>query len=108
VERTANQNRQVKILLEEIKNEDRPVIFGCDCNSKETSSSYRIINEELDNAARDAGWSLSQPPFVNLLPDIALQHIDYVWYRGNLQPVGVYTVNDSGGSDHLPVLAFLA
>jgi vancomycin resistance protein VanJ len=105
VTRTAEQNRQAEILLEEIKNEAGMVIIGCDCNAIETSSSYRILDQHMDNAAREIGWLLSENEFPNVIPDTALQHIDYVWYRGNLEPMRVYTVNDNGGSDHLPVLA---
>jgi vancomycin resistance protein VanJ len=105
IKRTADQNRQTEILREEIKNEAGIVIIGCDCNTTETSSSYRILDQRMDNAAREIGWLLSENEFPNVIPDTALQHIDYVWYRGNLEPIRVYTVNDSGGSDHLPVLA---
>jgi endonuclease/exonuclease/phosphatase (EEP) superfamily protein YafD len=101
----ADQNRQAEILLEEIKNEAGIVIIGCDCNATETSSSYRILDQRMDNAAREIGWLLSANEIPNVIPDTALQHIDYVWYRGNLEPMRVYVVNDSGGSDHLPVLA---
>jgi endonuclease/exonuclease/phosphatase (EEP) superfamily protein YafD len=105
VKRTAEQNRQAEIILEEIENEAGIVIIGCDCNTTETASSYRILDQSMDNAARQIGWRPNEIRFANVSLDTNLQHIDYVWYRGELEPVGVYTVNDSGGSDHLPVLA---
>ena len=108
MERTANQNRQVELLLKQLKHEDGIVLLGCDCNSKETSSSYRMLDQRLNNAARQVGWVLQTSELPHVRQDITLQHIDYVWYGGNLEPLGVYTVNDSGGSDHLPVLAVFA
>jgi len=105
VERTADQNRQVETLLDTLKDEDGIVIIGCDCNSYETSSSYRIMEQSLNSAAREIGWLLNENEVKNVSPDTVLQHIDYVWYRGSLKPVRIYTINESGGSDHLPVLA---
>ncbi len=59
----------------------------------------------MNNAARNVGWRLpgNEPPHAG--QDTDLQHIDYVWYRGAVRPLGVYTLTDGGGSDHLPVLA---
>lgn len=105
VERTVEQNQQAKILLGETNNEDGIVIIGCDCNSTETSSSYRLLDQRLENAARQAGWLLNLNAPTNSDLDTNLQHIDYVWSRGSLGARGVFTINDSGGSDHLPVLA---
>lgn len=105
MERTAEQNRQVEILLEKVRNEDGIVLIGCDCNSKETSSSYRLFDQTLNNSARQVGLLVKQSEFIGVHPDVDLQHIDYVWYGGNLNPAEVHRVNASGGSDHLPVLA---
>ena len=104
--RTFNQNRQAQLILEEIQKAAGPVIVACDCNSKETSSSYRLLNGYLTNAARQVGWVINQRSLPGAASDTNLQHIDYVFYRGALTPDGVYTIQDSGGSDHLPVLTF--
>ena len=105
MERTFNQNRQAEIILERLKQESGTVIIGCDCNSYETSSSYRILDEWLDNSARDDGWFFGVDDMLGLQQDNYLQHIDYVWYRGTVEPIIVSKVTDSGGSDHLPVFA---
>jgi vancomycin resistance protein VanJ len=105
MEKTAYQNHQAQILLDRIEHQPGIVILGCDCNSKETSSSYRLLDKSLDNAAHEIGWLLSPNEFLGVKRDLDLQHIDYVWYQGELQPVGVYTIEESGGSDHLPVIA---
>ena len=105
MERTREQNRQAEIILSQISEENDIVIFGCDCNSYETSSTYRMIDQHLDSAARDVGLLWIGNELSGVKQDISLNHIDYVWYRGLLEPIRVYKIKDSGGSDHLPVLA---
>jgi endonuclease/exonuclease/phosphatase (EEP) superfamily protein YafD len=104
IERTVDQNRQAQRILEKIQKQDGIVILGCDCNSKETSSSYRILAKTLNNSARVAGWSLNRTIIENTKQDTNLNHIDYIFFRGTVVPLGVFAINDSGGSDHSPVL----
>lgn len=104
-QRTGDQNRQAELLLAEIQRHKGTVILGCDCNSYETSSSVRILGQVMNNAAREVGWTLPGNEPAQTRQDTNLQHIDYVWYRGAVEPVGAYTNTNSGGSDHLPVLA---
>ncbi len=103
MERTFNQNRQANMVLGESRIQKGIVVIGCDCNSYETSSSYRILSSRLKNSAREVmgGWRRC----FAWNETIYLQHIDYVWYRGAINPVNVFKITDSGGSDHLPVLA---
>jgi endonuclease/exonuclease/phosphatase (EEP) superfamily protein YafD len=108
LERTSKQNRQVELVVGRLKEEDGTVIIGCDCNSYETSSSYRIFDEWLDNSARDVGWVLGEDTLIGTKRDTYVQHIDYIWYRGTIEPVSVFKIVDSGGSDHLPVLALFS
>lgn len=105
VERTADQNRQAQLLIDEVKKQNGVAIIGCDCNSKETSSSYRILAKVMKSTTRQVGWIINGVELANAKRDTDLQHIDYVFYRGELNPISVYTIQDSGGSDHLPVLA---
>jgi endonuclease/exonuclease/phosphatase (EEP) superfamily protein YafD len=104
-EGTVAQNRQAQLIIDEIHKYEGIVILGCDCNSKETSSSYRILANTLNNSARVAGWLLFGKTPENTKYDRNIQHIDYVFYRGELVPSQVVTIKNSGGSDHLPVLA---
>jgi endonuclease/exonuclease/phosphatase (EEP) superfamily protein YafD len=105
VNRTNQQNHQVEVLFEELLNEPGPVIIGCDCNSKETSSSYRMLDQQFDSAAYQVGWQFRGIELVGAKQDTNIQHIDFIWYRGALEPFAAYEINDSGGSDHHPVLA---
>ncbi|MBX3060126.1 MAG: endonuclease/exonuclease/phosphatase family protein [Anaerolineae bacterium] len=100
-ERTRLQNRQAEILMAALAQQEGTVIVGCDCNSKESSSSYRMLTEMLANAAH------SHPSLIlpGASPDRNLQHIDYILYRGNVRANGVYVIVDSGGSDHQPIMA---
>lgn len=104
MQRTANQNRQARILFEQIDSKDGIVIVGCDCNSYETSSSYRIFDQFMDSAARQIGWLWDGNELSGVKQDLNLQHLDHVWYRGDIMPKRVYKIKDNGGSDHLPVL----
>lgn len=105
MERTRNQNRQARIVLQEVNDEDGIVIVGCDCNSYETSSSYRILDGDLENAARRVGLTIALDGLPGVRQDTSFTHIDYVWFRGGMDPVRIYKILDQGGSDHLPVLA---
>ena len=104
MERTDDQNTQVRQILREIQKQDGIIVLGCDCNSKETSSSYRILANELSNAARVVGWSLNRTNIQNAKQDTNLRHIDYIFYRGQIQPLQVLTIEGRGGSDHSPIL----
>jgi endonuclease/exonuclease/phosphatase (EEP) superfamily protein YafD len=107
MERTRIQNLQAQIVLDHIGDRGGIVILGCDCNTHETSSTYRILDEDLDNSSRLAGLVFPFGGLPGARQDVYLSHIDYVWYNGGLAPHRVFKILDSGGSDHLPVLAVL-
>lgn len=101
------QNRQVQLLLTELaQRESDIVILGCDCNSTAPSASQQILNISLTDAAKASGWVLPQPERPRLGPFYVPQRLDYIFYQGRLQPRGTYTVYDSAGSDHYPVIAY--
>lgn len=106
-QKTFEQNRQAARLLAFIQSQPGIVLLGCDCNSKETSSSYRLLNRIMPNAARTVGWRPNQPIPQNSHADVSnWLHIDYLFYRGPLSPTAVLKIEDSGGSDHLPVMGY--
>lgn len=100
-ERTYQQNQQAKTLLDALSGRHGTIIIGCDCNSQETSSSYRILQEKLLNAA----WGHARTPPPGTQPDTRLTHIDYILYRGHLKASGAFVIKNTGGSDHHPLLA---
>jgi len=105
MERTFHQNRQAALILNEVADAEGIVILGCDCNSYETSSSYRIFDQALDNSSRNIDMLAALDFPAGAKRDLHPWHIDYVWYKGDVRPVGTYKITDSGGSDHLPVLS---
>ena len=105
-QRVYAQNRQAAILLARLREEAGGVILACDCNSKEVSSTYHLLQQTLRNVAREVGWRPSQAKRSGVAQDRGLQHIDYIFYRGStLQPTDLYKVTHTGGSDHLPRVA---
>jgi vancomycin resistance protein VanJ len=102
--RIFEQERQAQLLIEEAGRQAGPVIIACDCNSKETSGAYRILADEMANAARQVGWMLAEPSIPGAKRDTDLQHIDYVFYRGAWEAVDVVTLEKNAGSDHQPVI----
>lgn len=107
-ERTQRQNRQAAILLEALAGREGVTLIGCDCNSKELSSSYRLLRVDFANAAHSHGRFFPPAPLPGAQPDTRPGHIDYILYRGGLTPAGTYVIQNRGGSDHQPVIAFFA
>jgi vancomycin resistance protein VanJ len=98
------QQQQARTVLNAIKDADT-AIFACDCNVRDPSSVFRFVSTEMRSASREFGWAINAalPPGAHL--DTDLQHLDYVFYRGKLRLNLAYSVSDSGGSDHLPLVA---
>ncbi|MCP4420189.1 MAG: hypothetical protein GY805_26590 [Chloroflexi bacterium] len=103
-QRTVAQNRQAQILIDYVTSQNGSVVLGCDCNSHETSSSYRLLTRVLQNAARFTGWNWIASKSSTLLPDNNLQHIDFVLYTDQLEPVRTHRVRHTAGSDHRPIV----
>lgn len=104
LERTQLQNQQAQMLVREVQQREGTVIMGCDCNATEISTTYRILEQAFMNTARVSGRSADKTSLEDTKPDRNLLHIDYIFFRGPLLPLGTYVAQDSGGSDHLPVL----
>ena len=103
---TDSQHEQVhRIETEVMRHNDDIVIMGCDCNAPETSNTRQMLDQFLTNSARTTGWVLPQPDLPSLGPFYHPQRIDYIFYRGAVEPLSVYTIYDSAGSDHRPVWA---
>lgn len=105
IQRTNDQNQQARVLLQELESHDGIQLLGCDCNSPETSSTYRILNTKLSAAVRQVGWQLNPPILPNTRAQTDLTHIDHIFYQGALHPIALYEIQDNGGSDHFPVLS---
>jgi endonuclease/exonuclease/phosphatase family metal-dependent hydrolase len=108
------------LLVEDVIPEKGPLILGGDFNTNDRSETYRMIQQHLTNAHDEAGcgfgftfptaskfWSLRLLGPLPRFPLPALIRIDHIFYSSHFTTLKSYTVSDSGGSDHLPVVAEL-
>jgi endonuclease/exonuclease/phosphatase (EEP) superfamily protein YafD len=88
-----------------------PIILGGDFNTSDQSQTYRLVDQYLNNAHWEAscGFGFTFPSSSSrlkrkfLVP--LLIRIDHIFYSTHFIPTSSRTLNDSGGSDHLPVVA---
>jgi vancomycin resistance protein VanJ len=94
-------------LRDRLQAETGPVLVLCDCNMSDQSDAYQTLDKLLDDAFREAGRGMGFTfRFRRFLPFMA--RIDYVWYSGDFVAMDARTWNDSGSSDHRPVVATLS
>ncbi|MEL6319950.1 MAG: endonuclease/exonuclease/phosphatase family protein, partial [Cyanobacteria bacterium J06626_14] len=90
-----------KLLIDVLQDYDSDAfILGCDCNSRATTSTNRILERFFKDAVKVTGWGLGSTPVENSTHEHDLNRIDYIWYTGALTTKGVYRMVNSGGSDH--------
>jgi endonuclease/exonuclease/phosphatase (EEP) superfamily protein YafD len=105
-QRVAEQQQQARrILAATVSDPQTTVIVACDCNSPETAGTARLFYGAFESSVRAAGWSWPAFSHSGSQPDLAPNHIDYLFYRGPLQAVSHYRLHDRGGSDHHPIVA---
>lgn len=87
----------------------KPVILGCDCNTHEPTQTYRHLMRYWENTAAESGWRFgaSGTSVERGTVDRAFTHIDYIMVHGDVSAVATYRIENSAGSDHLPVVADL-
>jgi vancomycin resistance protein VanJ len=108
-EQTAAQHRQARRLAYEIIRRKHPVVLGCDANTKDTCYTYKVLSQQLGDAARETGWRIgdSLPP--GTAQDTRISRLEYLFYtRQSVRPWNVYRVKNTGGSDHQPVLGIFS
>lgn len=90
-----------------------PLILGGDFNTTEQLNTYRLISRHLYNAHWQAGWGFGfsfPAPNAYQRRDVSppsLIRIDHIFYNDYFYAQTAATLSDSGGSDHLPVVATL-
>jgi vancomycin resistance protein VanJ len=101
------------LLEQDVLRETAPVILAGDFNAPERSELYDRISANLKNAHREAGSGLGftypAPALrvLRLLSAPSVVRIDHIFYSDHFVALRAGTVQDSGGSDHRPVLAEL-
>jgi vancomycin resistance protein VanJ len=104
------RHRQLTTLLQEhILTTAGPVILGGDFNTTDRSQTYQMLSRHLRNAHWQAGrgFGFSYPANLQawneFLPAWPMVRIDHIFYNQNFYAVSAETLQESYGSDHLPV-----
>lgn len=99
----------VREVIASLENEEIPVIVLCDCNGGDRTDDYAALERLLTDAWQAQGWGLgfTVPATVSRSP-FPIMRGDYIWHSGELLTLSIAVAQDSGGSDHFPVLAQMA
>lgn len=97
------QRQQIALLARQIAAVEGPLIVGGDFNTTSHAETYRMVNRHLANAHWEMGWGFG----FTFPADRPLVRIDHIFYSRHFQAHRAYTLTESGGSDHFPVVADL-
>ena len=103
--------QMTRLIKEDVTLTNDPIILGGDFNTSDQSQTYRLVNQYLKNAHWEAGcgfgftYPSSSFRFKRKFSIPALIRIDHIFYSAHFIPRSARTLNESGGSDHLPVVA---
>ncbi|MBE7467571.1 MAG: hypothetical protein DPW09_35635 [Anaerolineae bacterium] len=109
----ARQYQQITGLVEDIAATPGPLIVGGDFNTTDQSEAYQLVGQYLNNAHWEAGWGFGfsfpahRPRFREVPIVTPVIRIDHIFYSPHFSAHSARTLEDSGGSDHLPVVAEL-
>lgn len=109
----SRQYRQISGLVEDIAAADGPLIVGGDFNTTDQSEVYQLVGQYLHNAHWEAGWGFGfsfpadKPRFERVPILTPVIRIDHIFYSSHFSAHSACTLEESGGSDHLPVTAEL-
>jgi vancomycin resistance protein VanJ len=95
--------RQIDLVIDEVTDEDLPVLVLCDCNFSEISIGHRTMSEVLSDTFAEVGWGLGHT-IHPVGTDFRVERIDYIWHSAHFEPQWVRVLKD-GMSDHNPVVA---
>jgi vancomycin resistance protein VanJ len=101
------RDHELRLVLDLLATESGPLLVLCDCNFTDQSNAYGALRDLLGDAFRDAGQGMgfTYPNAHRLLP--LLVRIDYIWYSGHFAVDSASVLDDSGASDHRPIMAKL-
>lgn len=108
---TQRRDAEIEILRRDyLAHESGPVIVLGDFNMVDLSDAYRAMDADFDDAFRTAGRGLgfTFPVTESWKFFPQMLRIDYVWYNRGVAALDARVGDDSGTSDHLPVIAVLA
>jgi len=107
--------QQVDALVAEMATVKGPFIVAGDFNVTDQSTTYRAINQYLNEAHHNAGWGFGftfpAPPHgikdIPIKPGL-IYRIDHIFYSNHFIAHNAQTGISSAGSDHLPVITVLS
>jgi len=105
------QYKMVNHLAEKISLVQAPVIVAGDFNATMINYPYIKMKQYLNNAFQQAGFGFgfTFPSSARRLGSITrFMRLDHIFYSNHFNVHDAYVVNESGGSDHYPVVAFLS
>lgn len=109
----SRQYQQMSGLAEDIAAVNGPLIVGGDFNTTDQSEAYQLIRQYLHNAHWETGWGFGfsfpahRPRFREVPVVTPVIRIDHIFYSDHFSARAARTLDESGGSDHLPVTAEL-
>jgi vancomycin resistance protein VanJ len=105
------------IIAEDVLPEQSPLILGGDFNTTDQSETFLTVLRHLNNSHLEAGkwFGFSFPAADTYLGFFGLRlraltglvRIDHIFYSRHFRATRAYTLTESGGSDHFPVVAEL-
>ncbi len=107
----SNQTSDVNVLLERVSQETERVIVLGDFNLTDLTDNYQALADVLVDSYRQVGWGMGWThagPLVGraALMGVRFLRIDYIFTSPDgLRPLNAMVWHESGGSDHLPVVA---
>ena len=99
------------LLEKDVAPAKNPVILGGDFNTSDQSQTYRLVSQYLKDAHWESGrgfgftYPTSSYRFKKKYFVPPLIRLDHIFYSSQFIPINARTLNESGGSDHLPVVA---
>jgi endonuclease/exonuclease/phosphatase (EEP) superfamily protein YafD len=103
----------IELVKEDIATIQGPIILGGDLNTNDQSEAYQITERYLKNAHEESGCGLgftfpSQDSGYRISKILqAIIRIDHIFYSDHFYARSSKTLDESGGSDHYPVVAEL-
>ncbi len=103
----------IELVKEDIAKIQGPQILGGDLNTNDQSEAYQITKQYLKNAHAESGCGFgftypSQNSVFRIGKNLsAIIRIDHIFYSKHFNSRNTKTLNESGGSDHYPVVTEL-
>jgi endonuclease/exonuclease/phosphatase (EEP) superfamily protein YafD len=100
------RNAVYPILLDRIKQIDRPLLVVGDFNTSDRDRYYRLLSRSLTNAFQTIGWGLGMTFPIKPPVKIPLVRIDHIFFSKQWQARAAWT-HPGVGSDHQYLVANL-